>query len=85
MNIELAGEYLVNKVLKKSKARYAEGIESGDKLKFVLEMVSTTGASSGNYVLYADLYVNNKLKSNISQNEFYKLLQIFDLSVINNE
>lgn len=77
--IKLTGVYKVDKVLKKSKARYAEGIVEDDVIKFELEMVNTTGASNGNYVLYADMYVNGNLKCNISQNEFWRLASIMDL------
>ena len=77
--IKLTGVYKVDQILKKSKARYADGIVEGDIVKFELEMVNTTGASNGNYVLYADMYVNDELKCNISQNEFWKLVRIMDL------
>lgn len=77
--IKLTGVYKVDQILKKSKARYADGIIEGDIIKFELEMINTTGASNGNYVLYADMYINDNLKCNISQNEFCKLARIMDL------
>lgn len=77
--IVLTGNYVVSDILKNSKARYAEGVEVGDQIKFVLEMTKTSGASKGNYSLMSDMYVNRVLKTKISQNEYYKLLEIFEL------
>lgn len=77
--IVLTGNYVVSDILKNSKARYAEGVEVGDQIKFVLEMIKTSGASRGNYALKSDVYVNGTLKAKISQNEYYKLLDIFEL------
>lgn len=78
--VKLTGEYKVIKVLKKSKARYAKGINPGDVIRFELEMVNTSGASNGNYVLYADMYVNGVLLTAVSQNDFHRLTRILDLS-----
>lgn len=77
--IVLTGNYVVSDILKNSKARYAHGIKIGDNIKFVLEMTKTSGASRGNYSLMSDMYVNRVLKTKISQNEYYKLLDIFEL------
>lgn len=49
--IKLTGVYQVGQILKKSKARYADGIIEDDVVRFELEMVNTTGASNGNYVV----------------------------------
>ena len=77
--IVLTGNYVVSDILKNSKARYAKGVEVGDQIKFVLKMAKTSGASRGNYALMSDVYVNGVYQSTISQNEYYKLLYIFEL------
>ena len=77
--IVLTGNYVGSDILKNSKARYAHGVKIGDKIEFVLEMTKTSGASKGNYSLMSDMYVNRVLKTKISQNEYYKLLEIFEL------
>ena len=77
--VTLKGSYLVSGLLKKSKARYAQGITIGDKIEFVLEMAKSSEASSGNYSLMS---VNGVLKTMISQNEYCKLLDIIQLSTI---
>lgn len=77
--ITLTGNYVVSDILKNSKARYAHGVKVGDQIEFVLEMTKTSGASKGNYSLMSDVYVNGVLKTRISQNEYYKLLEIFEL------
>lgn len=78
--IQLVGIYIIDQVKKKSKARYAVDIAEGDKIRFVMQMESTVGASGGgNYVLYADMYVNDNFKCKISQNEFDKFTSIFDV------
>lgn len=77
--IVLTGNYVVSDILKNSKARYAKGVKVGDQMKFVLKMVKTSGASRGNYALMSDMYVNRVFKTQISQNEYYKLLDIFEL------
>ena len=80
--VTLKGRYLVSGLLNKSKARYAQWITIGDKIEFVLEMAKSSGASSGNYSLMSEMYVNGVLKTMISQNEYCKLLDIIQLSTI---
>lgn len=77
--VTLRGNYVVSEILKNSKARYADGVKVGDKIEFVLEMVKSSGARQGNYSLMSDMYVNGILKAKISQNEYYKLLEIIQL------
>ena len=74
--IVLTGNYVVSKILKESKARYAKGVKVGDEIEFVLELAKTSGASRGNYAL---MYVNGVYQSTISQNEYYKLLDVIEL------
>lgn len=84
-SIVLTGNYVVSKIIKKSKARYAKGVRVGDEIEFVLEMTKTSGASRGNYALMSDVYVNGVLKAKISQNEYYKLLDVIELSTLVNK
>lgn len=80
--LTLTGEYRVDKINYKSKARYVKGIVVGDIIKFSLDIVDTTGASRGNYALYIDIYVNGELLANVSQNEVTNMPNIFDLTPI---
>lgn len=82
ISVTLKGSYVVSGILKKSKAGYAQGISIGDQLEFVLEMAKSSGASTGNYSLMSKMYVNGVFKTMISQNEYYKLLGIIQLSPI---
>ena len=78
-SVVLTGNYVVSKILKESKARYAKGVRVGDEIEFVLELAKTSGASRGNYALMSDVYVNGVYQSTISQNEYYKLLDVIEL------
>lgn len=72
--------YVVMKVLRKSKARYAAGINIGDTVTINTEIVDTTGGSGGrNYSLSFDLYVNGVYHTSMSQNEVPKFEEIFML------
>lgn len=82
--VVLTGNYVVSKILKESKARYVKGVRVGDEIEFVLEMIKTSGASRGNYALMSDVYVNGVYQSTISQNEYYKLLDVIELSPLVN-
>ncbi|MDT2597027.1 hypothetical protein [Enterococcus dongliensis] len=67
-------KYKVLKVLKKSKARYAEGIVKGDSIHLEMAFSSTKGASgNGRYTLYFNVYANDKLVGKASQIEVLNL------------
>lgn len=61
---------------RRSKARYAEGVEVGDIIKAEMNLRSTTGASNGNYALGFSLFrkVGEEFVhyANVSQNELPK-------------
>lgn len=78
--IALSGQVRVLRVLKQSKARYAQGIDVGDTITVRINLVRTAG-SRGLYALQADLYKNDELTPYVhtSQNELMKLFNIFEL------
>lgn len=69
-------EFVVVRKNRNSKARYAEGVNIGDRIKAVIKFKSTTGASNGLYALTVQLFrhVDNEFVhfSSVSQNEFTK-------------
>lgn len=71
-------EYKVIEILKKSKARYANGIKVGDTVKFEMGQL---GGRRGDKLYSTDItmFVNEECLTTVTQGEFPKVLQIFEL------
>lgn len=53
---ELNGWFKLVKMNRKSKARYVQGLNAGDIVKFSMDLRRTDGASRGNYALVIKVY-----------------------------
>lgn len=82
MNLKLSGRFKINKVLKKSKARYGH-YEEGQMFDVMTPIKNTRGASGGG--LYANrlyVYTDGRLDFEITINEFTKMSDVYEIEQV---
>lgn len=85
MNIKSVSEhaYVIKKVNRRSKARYAKPYQVGDKITFSTTIIRTTslGDNGGDHVVRYSLCKNGNEIATVTQNELVDVFQIFDVDI----
>lgn len=74
--------FKVVSILRKSKARYALGINIGDEIYFHIEGLGCINYRGGRYSTDVKMFVNNQHHTSIAQGELAKVIVIFELKEV---